>query len=112
MIETPLSKNQPTVLKNRIAGPPPIHLTWDGAVEPGLEVGGPVLVEDVLAPRVPLAHPGHPRVHGLAAVHVLDGHLAKEEVHVLAHLEEEEEDEEEGEGERRMDGNEVFQNVV
>ena len=62
------------------------ELAGDGAVEPGLEVGGPVLVQDVLAAGVLLADPGHPRVDGLAAVHVLSRHLAEEEVDVVADL--------------------------
>nr|CAD7404928.1 unnamed protein product [Timema cristinae] len=58
----------------------------NGAVESGLEVSGPVLTEDVLATRVLLADPGHPRVHALPAVNVLHGGLPEEEEHVLSHV--------------------------
>jgi len=36
-----------------------------GTVEPGLEVGGPPVLELVRAAPVILAHPSHPRVHAL-----------------------------------------------
>ena len=51
-----------------------------------LEVGDPVLLEDVLAPGVSLANAGNARVHALPAVHVLHRNLAEEEVHVVADL--------------------------
>lgn len=57
------------------------------AVEPGLEVSGPVLAEYVLAARVALAHAGHARVHRLPAVDVLHRGLAEEEQHVFTHVE-------------------------
>ena len=61
-------------------------LPGNRTVEPGLEVGGPVLVQDVLAPGVPLADPRNPGVDALPAVHVLHGNLAEEEVDVLPDL--------------------------
>lgn len=55
------------------------EFSWYAAVEPGLQVGGPVLAEDVLPAGVPLADPGHPGVHRLPAVDVLYSGLAEEE---------------------------------
>ena len=60
------------------------ELAGDGAVEPCLEVGGLVLVQDVLVAGVLLADLGHPRVDGFAAVHVLRRYLAEEEVDMVA----------------------------
>lgn len=62
-------------------------LARDAAVEARLQVGGPVLVQDVLAAGVLLADARDPRVHCLAAVDVLDGRFAEEKVHVLADVE-------------------------
>ncbi len=62
------------------------ELPGDGAVEPGLQVGRPILVEDVLAACVALADACNARVDTLAAVHVLDGNLTEEEVDILADL--------------------------
>ena len=61
-------------------------LPGNGAVEPRLEIGGPVLGQHILAPGVPFADAGNARVHGLPAVHVLHGDLAEEEVHIVADL--------------------------
>lgn len=58
--------------------------SWYGTVEPGLEVGGPVVAEYALAACVLLANSGHAGKYALAAVDVLDGGLAEEEKHVLA----------------------------
>lgn len=58
----------------------------DGAVEPGLEIGGPVLAEDVFAPGVSFADSGHSREDAFAAVDVLDGRLSEEEQDVLPHV--------------------------
>lgn len=59
------------------------ELAGDGAVEPGLEIRGPVLRQDVLAAVVLLADARHAGVHVLAAVDVLDRRLAEEKVHVV-----------------------------
>ena len=59
-------------------------LARNRAVESDLQIRGPVLMQDVFASRVSLTNPSHSGVDGAAAVHVLDGHFAKEEVHVLA----------------------------
>lgn len=48
--------------------------------------GGPVLVENIPTAGVPLADAGNARVDRLAAVDVLHGRFAEEEVHVVAHL--------------------------
>lgn len=62
-------------------------LARDAAVDASLQIGGPVLVEDVLATGVFLADPRDTRVDGLSAVDVLDGSLPEEEVHVLTDVE-------------------------
>ena len=56
----------------------------NGAVETGFEEGGPILREDVLAAVILLADAGHARVNVLAAVDVLDGRFAEEEVHIVS----------------------------
>jgi 2-keto-4-pentenoate hydratase len=61
-------------------------LAGDGAVEARLEVGRPVLAQDVLAASVFLADAADARENVLAAVDVLDGRLSEEKVHVLAHV--------------------------
>lgn len=58
----------------------------DGAVEPSLEVGGPVLAEDVLATRVAFADARNPRIHVLATVDVLYCRLSVEEQDVLTNV--------------------------
>ena len=57
-----------------------------GAVETSFEESGPVLRQDVLAAVVLLADAGHPRVNVLAAVDVLHGRFAEEEVHVVPNV--------------------------
>lgn len=43
-----------------------VGVSWDGAVEAGLEKGGPLLLQDAgRATAVVLAHPSHPRKHHL-----------------------------------------------
>lgn len=62
------------------------ELARDGTVEPRLEVGGPVLAEDVLATRVTFADSRNPRIHVLATVDVLHCCLSVEEQDVLANV--------------------------
>lgn len=60
------------------------ELARDAAVDAGLQVGGPVLVQNVLATGVLFADAGNPRVDRLAAVDVLHGRFPEEEIDVLA----------------------------
>lgn len=47
-----------------------VGVSWDGAVEAGLEKGGPLLLQDAgRAAAVVLTHPGHPRKHHLIGTH-------------------------------------------
>lgn len=47
-----------------------VGVSWDGAVEAGLEKGGPLLLQDAgRAAAVVLAHPSHPRKHHLIGTH-------------------------------------------
>ena len=58
-------------------------MTRQGAVEPGLHERGPRVFEDDLTSGVVLADARHAGIDDLAAVHVLDGHLAEEKVNVV-----------------------------
>lgn len=47
-----------------------VGVTWDGAVEAGLEKGGPLLLQDAgRAAAVVLTHSRHPRKHHLIGTH-------------------------------------------
>jgi len=61
--------------------------SWDGAIQSGLQIGGPILDQYVLATRVSFAHTSYSGVHILATVHVLHGRLSEEEVHILPNVE-------------------------
>lgn len=56
------------------------ELARDAAVHARLQIRRPVLADHVLAPAIVLADACHTRVDGLAAVDVLHGMLAEEEV--------------------------------
>lgn len=62
-------------------------LARDAAVETRLQVRRKVLHENGLAANVLLADARHPGIHCLAAVDVLDGRFAEEEVDVRPHVE-------------------------
>jgi len=63
------------------------ELAGDAAVEPGLQVGGPVVGQQVLSTHILLAHAGNPGIDGLATIDVFHGGLTEEEVHVLPNVE-------------------------
>lgn len=63
------------------------ELAGDAAVETRLQIRRKVLHENCLPTNVLLADARHPGIHCLAAVDVLDGRFAEEEVHVLANVE-------------------------
>ena len=63
-----------------------VTVTGDGAVQSRLEERRPLVGELVRAAGVALADARHAAEHGLAAVHVLDGRLAEEEVDVVVVL--------------------------
>lgn len=54
------------------------------AVQPGLEVRGPILREYIFTTSVPLANSRHTGVHTFTAVDVFDRGLAEKEEHVAA----------------------------
>lgn len=62
------------------------ELARDGTVESRLEVGCPVLAEDVLATCVAFADARDPRIHVLATVDILYCRLSVEEQDVLANV--------------------------
>ena len=59
------------------------ELAWDGAVESGLDEGGPPVGPPLRPAPVVLAYPSHTGKDGLAAVDVLHGGLTEEEVDVV-----------------------------
>lgn len=63
------------------------ELAGYAAVDARLQVGRPVLVENVLPANVSLADSCDARVDRLAAVYVLDGRLPEEEVDVVVNVE-------------------------
>ena len=62
-------------------------VSWNRAVEPGFEVGRPVVFEDQISPSVVLADARNPRVDGLAAVDVLHRRFPEYEVDEFVRLE-------------------------
>jgi len=62
-------------------------VTRNGAVQPGLQERGPVVLQDQISSSVVLADASDPGVDGLAAVDVLDGRLPEHEVDEVVRLE-------------------------
>lgn len=59
-------------------------LAGDAAVHARLQIRGPILADHVFATAIVLAHACHTRIDCLAAVDVLHGMFAEEEVHKVA----------------------------
>lgn len=68
-----------------------VEIEWklarNTAIQARLQIGGPVLAEDVLAASVFFADARDSTVDGLAAVDVFDGRFAEKEIHVVANVE-------------------------
>lgn len=62
-------------------------LAGDAAVHARLQIRGPILADHVFATAIVLAHACHTRIDCLAAVDVLHGMFAEEEVHKVADVE-------------------------
>lgn len=62
-------------------------LSWNGTVEASLQVGDPILSENVPASSVFFANACHATVHAFATVDVLDGRFPEEEQHKVADIE-------------------------
>jgi len=58
----------------------------DAAVESGLQVGGPVVGQQILSTHILLAHPCDARIDSLAAVDVFHGGFTEKEIHVLPNI--------------------------
>lgn len=58
-------------------------LARNATVEPGLQIGGPVVGQKILAPDILLADTCNARIDRFAAVDVLHGSFPEEEIHVV-----------------------------